>query len=56
MKALHTYLGLGLLLILGACGSNENKTPVATVAPVKQPVELIELKAGKVSNKLTLTG
>jgi RND family efflux transporter MFP subunit len=56
MKALHTYLGLGLLLILGACGSNENKTPVATVAPVKQPVELIELKAGKVSNKLSLTG
>ncbi|HEY9196390.1 MAG TPA: efflux RND transporter periplasmic adaptor subunit [Mucilaginibacter sp.] len=56
MKALHTYLGCSLVLILGACNSNENKTPVSTAAAPIPKVELVKLKAEKVTAKLTLTG
>ena len=55
MKAFLTYLGLSLALIIAGCGSNENKTPVITAAPAKPAVEMITLKAGKVTNKLSLT-
>jgi len=55
MKAFLTYLGLSLALIIAGCGSNENKTPVITAAPAKPAVEMITIKAGKVTNKLSLT-
>jgi membrane fusion protein (multidrug efflux system) len=55
MKAFITFLGLSLALIMAGCGNNENRTPVTAAAPAKRAVELITLKAGKVSTKLNLT-
>lgn len=55
MKTIFIAIGCSLLAMLTACGGKPEK-PAAAPSARQQTVELIELKPGKVSTNLTLTG
>lgn len=55
MKTIYFSIGCGLLAMLTACGGKPEK-PAPAPSAQQSTVELIELKPGKVSAKLTLTG
>ncbi|HVW13877.1 MAG TPA: efflux RND transporter periplasmic adaptor subunit [Mucilaginibacter sp.] len=55
MKIIYNTIGCGLLALLTACGGKPEK-PAPAPSSQQPTVELIDLKPGKVSAKLTLTG
>lgn len=56
MKPTHIYTLCSLAVFFAGCGGKEEKPAAKPAQQVQQTVKLIELKPGKVTTKLTLTG